>query len=167
MASVTAGAAVRRGELAAALRSPAQGPHWLAFAPQALHESFAPRIPPQNRPNSPRRRAPSSRPATALALPAPDLSEPQQPHGWITRSMLILPGQTPAQNESGSPQLTFSGRAPPRNWSPAGERRRFPARVEPQLSDPRSTVQNRSSPSQPNPNTGQHLHSCTKALVLP
>ena len=41
--------------------------------------------------------------------PSPHPAAPRYPLQWITHATTMLPGQTPAQNEPGSPQFTFSG----------------------------------------------------------
>ena len=41
--------------------------------------------------------------------PSPHPAAPRYPLQWIMHATTMLPGQTPAQNEPGSPQFTFSG----------------------------------------------------------
>jgi len=57
----------------------------------------------------------------------------------------VLHGQTPVRISPRSAGFLNAGEAPPRARASGALRRRFPALVKPQPSDPRSTVQNRSS----------------------
>jgi len=111
-----------------------------------LHETFAPRFPHQNRPNSPRRRAPPCRPATALAHVAPSLPAPRTRPRWITHAAYSIPGQSPLDSTPGRPNLA-SPVSLRRGSFCSGEQRRRPARrVHPRLHNLDLTA--RSHPSQ-------------------
>ena len=156
-AHAAAGAAVRRGKLAAVLRSPTQVPYWLAFASQMLHETFAPRFPHQNRPNSPRRRAPPCRPATALANVAPSLPNPRTRPRWITHAAYSIPGQSPLDSTPGRPNLasTVSHR---RGSFCSGEQRRLPRAPSTSGVGSRSDGTQQPAPRSTRPDTGQCRH---------
>jgi len=86
--SAAAGAAVRRGELAVALRSPAQAPHWLAFASQMLHDPFCSVVPALV---SPARRTPARLAACAAAHATQCPAEPSLVPRRVRRGALTLP----------------------------------------------------------------------------
>jgi len=73
-------------------------------------------------PYNPARRRASAAPRRGE--PQQNLPEPRRKPRCITHAAHSTLGQTPAQTESGSPQFTFSGRAPPRSLTPATQRRR-------------------------------------------
>ena len=70
------------------------------------------------------RRALLRRAATTLDLPAPGLSEPQQPHRKFTRATSSLPGQAAPRFELWNANFAFSGAAPPREHAAGAFRRR-------------------------------------------
>ena len=152
-----AGATVRRGELAAALRSPAQVLHWLTFASQMLHETFAPRFPHQNRPNSPRRRAPPCRPATALAHVALSLPAPRTRPRWITHATYSILGQSPL--DSTPRQTNLASPVSHRRGSfCSGEQRRLPRAPSTSGVGSRSDGAHHPVPRSTRPDTGQYRH---------